>query len=291
MEINTQKYDPQKIERLKQFLEKQAAKQQARYFEIYVDNLKAVPRTNDIAEFDSYAEFLDENTERIKVKIYSTSQTSAHHDLHVFITNSPAEQQKEQGLSGIEIKSEINKEVSLAKERWEADQVKKELADKQKELEQAEQYIEKLEGRLEEASSKRKMGDVQWGEVASLALEGVMRRNAHLLAAIPGAEGLAGVIHQDTMQRMNPQNIPQQADAEASFKKKETDPQVNPTEQQKGYIAFVEQLETRFDQEEMQKIMFILNSLANDPSQIDPVAELITGNPEQEDQSQMPSSI
>lgn len=291
MEINTQKYDPQKIERLKQFLEKQAAKGQARYFEIYIDNLKAVPRTLDLSDFESYTEFLDENTEKIKVKIYSTSPTSAHHDLHVFTMNTP-DQPKEQGLSGFEIKSEINKEVGLAKERWEADQVKKELGETQKQLEQAEQYIEKLEGKLEEASSKRKMGDVQWGEVASIALEGVMRRNAHLLAAIPGAEGLAGVIQQDTIQRMNQPISQPQADSETSFKKKSDTPQPGLTDQQKGYLTFLEQLEERFDPQEMQKVMYILNSLAADPSQIDPVAELLEKQPEPtSEQEEVPTTM
>ncbi|TRU49817.1 MAG: hypothetical protein EWV91_07030 [Microcystis aeruginosa Ma_QC_Ca_00000000_S207] len=278
MEINTQKYDPQKIERLKQFLEKQAAKGQARYYEIYVDNLKAVPRTTDITDFDSYTEFLDEQTEKIKVKIYSTSPTSAHHDLHVFIMH-VAEQAKEQGLSGIEIKSEINKEVSLARERWEAEQVKKELGETQKQLEQAEQYIEKLEGKLEEASSKRKLGDVQWGEVASIALEGVMRRNAHLLAAIPGAEGLAGVIQQDTLQKMNAAASESQAETETSFKKKEQRPELS--EQQQEYLRFLEQLEERFEPQEMQQVMHILNSLAADAALIEPVAALLEKQPQQ----------
>lgn len=272
MEINTQKYDSQKIERLKQFLEKQAGKGQARYFEIYVDNLKAVPRTTDITEFDSYTEFLDENTERIKVKIYSTSPTSAHHDLHVFVMNT-VEPAKEQGLSGIEIRSEINKEVGLAKERWESDQVKKELNGVQKQLEQAEQYIEKLEGKLEEANAKRKLGDVQWGEVASVALEGVLRRNAHLLAAIPGGEGLAGAIQQDTVNRMQSLASTGQEDVETSFKK--SGPSSELSETQKGYISFVEQLEQRFDEDEMQKVMFILNALAEDTSKIDTVAGLL----------------
>jgi hypothetical protein len=278
MEISTQKYDPNKIERLKQYLEKQAAKGQPRYYEIYIDTLKAVPRTTDLGEFDSYSEFLDENAQKIKLKIYSTHPTSAQHDLHVF-TMQTSEPTKEQGLSGIEVKAEINRELSLARERWEADQVKKDLADTQKELEQAELYIEKLEGKLEEASAKRKLGDMQWGELASMALEGMVRKNTHLIAAIPGGESLAGIIQKDTMQRS--QQAGQQADPsiESSYSKVEDEPAL--TEQQKGYINFLQQLEERFDQQEMQKVISILNSLANDPSQIDPVAELLEKQPQQ----------
>ncbi len=290
MEISTQKYDPQKIERLKQYLEKQAAKGQARYYEIYVDTLKAVPRTTDLGDFDSYTEFLDENTQKIKLRIYSTHPTSAQHDLHVF-TMSTSEPSKEQGLSGIEVKAEINRELSLARERWEAEQVKKELADTQKELEQAEQYIEKLEGKLEEASAKRKLGDMQWGELASMALEGMVRKNTHLIAAIPGGEGLAGIIRQDTIQRMQQagQQVEPKPDQETTYSKVEDEPAL--TEQQKGYLNFLRQLEERFDQQEMQKVMFILNSLAADPSQIDLVSELLEKQPEQTEATEPDSPV
>lgn len=285
MEISTQKYDPQKIERLKQFLEKQASKGQARYFEIYIDNLKAVPRTIDLTDFDSYTEFLDENTEKIKVRIYSTHPTSAQHDLHVF-TMQTSEPSKEQGLSGIEVKAEINRELSLARERWDAEQVKKELAYTQKELEQAEQYIEKLETKLEEASSKRNASDRNWGQIASVAGEAILRRNAHLLAALPGGEGLAGIIKEDTIQKMQQAGkqgqATQEKDMETTFSRKEEAPVL--TEQQKGYINFFQQMEERFDEQEMQKVMFILNSLANDPSQIDPVSELLEKQPEQSEE-------
>ncbi len=279
MEISTQKYEPQKIERLRQYLEKQAAKGQPRYYEIYVDTLKAVPRTVDLSDFDSYMEFLDENTQKIKIRIYSTHPTSAQHDLHVF-TLQQAEPQKEQGLSGIEVKAEINRELSLARERWEAEQVKKELSDTQKELEQAEQYIEKLEGKLEEALSQRKLNDRNWGEIASVALEGIVRKNAHIIAAIPGGENLAGIIQQDTMQRIKQasQASDQKPDQESSYSKVEDEPTL--TEQQRGYLDFLGQLEERFDQQEMQKVMFILNSLAADPSQIDPVSQLLEQQPQ-----------
>ena len=54
MPVTTEKYDQLKIDKLRHFLEAQAEKGMAKPFEIFVDNLKVVAKTDDPKEFDSY---------------------------------------------------------------------------------------------------------------------------------------------------------------------------------------------------------------------------------------------
>src|ERR1035437_3447915 len=73
-------YDQLKVEKLKLSLQKQAATGQARYYEIYVDGLKAVAKTNDINDFDQYENFMTEESEKVRILIYSTSINSPRND-------------------------------------------------------------------------------------------------------------------------------------------------------------------------------------------------------------------
>jgi len=56
--ITTEKYDPLKIELIKKNLETQEAQGAPLYYEIFVDNLKVVQRTNKVELFDNYEEFV-----------------------------------------------------------------------------------------------------------------------------------------------------------------------------------------------------------------------------------------
>ncbi len=65
--ITTETYEPVKMERLRHFLESHAERGRPRYFEIFVDNLKVVDRTNDPGSFEDYAMYITEDTRMIKV--------------------------------------------------------------------------------------------------------------------------------------------------------------------------------------------------------------------------------
>jgi hypothetical protein len=54
MPITNEKYDQLKIDKLRHFLMEMAAKGQVRPYEIFVDGLKVVPKTEDPKDFDNY---------------------------------------------------------------------------------------------------------------------------------------------------------------------------------------------------------------------------------------------
>jgi hypothetical protein len=67
----------------------------------------------------------------------------------------------------------------------------------QQQLTEAEEYIEQLESRLEEEKDKKIKFKDNIGDIASQALEGMLRRNLHWFSGVPVLEGLAGTIQED----------------------------------------------------------------------------------------------
>ena len=265
MEQTIENYDESKIESVKRFLESKVDKKnpktgdsQARYYEIFVDSLKVVERTNDPEEFDSFEDFLQDSTKEVRVLIYTASATAPKlMTKHVFRLQ-PEETKKEAGLSGseivakiteavsaerqkweleqlkkeleatkkdsslsgVEIQSRITESISGERQKWEFEQVKKELEETKKDLEEAEEYIDTLETQTEELRHKKGLEDVKSAETIGMVLETIARRNVGLLGKIPFAKGLAGVIAEDNERKGKENDAPTEPASEASFSEK-----------------------------------------------------------------------
>ncbi|HYG53128.1 MAG TPA: hypothetical protein VD905_19650 [Flavobacteriales bacterium] len=265
-----EKFEQNKVNLLQRYLQQQAEKNASRYFEIYVDNLKVVPKTNDVNEFETYHEFITPDTKLLKILIYSTSATSPRNEPHYyyFADENPV-QPAVQTLSGVEIDQRLSEKISAERQKWEADQQAKEFSETRKKLSEAEEYIEKLESQLSEYKGKKlHWGDVNLGELASVMLEGFVRRNPQLLAKLPGGENLAGIIEMDNKEKLQ---ISQQPVAEASFSKKSDEVSA----EHGPYIQLLKQLETCFSQGDLNTVMKILGVLIEQPQHLPTVADLL----------------
>ena len=79
MPITHDNYDQLKIDKLKHYLEDMTAKGHAKPYEIFVDSLKVVPKTEDPKEFDNYEYYMNDDTEKIRIQIYNWHyRVSAH---------------------------------------------------------------------------------------------------------------------------------------------------------------------------------------------------------------------
>lgn len=271
MAITQEKYDKHSIERLRHYLDQQHQAGQPRYFEVFVDTMKVVSKTNNPEDFDTYQDYVTENSREIKFKVYTGSASSPRNDQYLFHMRKEepeARLLKEEALSGLEINKRIVEQVSRERERWETEQMVKELEDTREQLEEAEKEIEKLEAECERYKSKRLyMGDVHMGEIASVVLEGFIRRNPKILSLIPGGEGLAGLME------TQPTDIKSKtADAEVSFSKCEK-PDTNPERERR--LAILAEIEDTLPQEKTEKVMTILLCLAQNPQQVDIVLDLL----------------
>jgi hypothetical protein len=320
MEQAIENYEESKVESVKRYLQTRVDKKHAetgeslaRYYEIFVDNLKVVERTNDPEEFDSYADFLQDSTKEIRILIYTCSAKAPKLMTKYIFKLKPDEQKKEPGLSGtevvdrikeaisterqkwemeqlrkdleatknnsslsgVEVQSKILEGVSSEMQKWELNQLKKELAQIQKELDDAEDYIDTLEKETESLRTKKGLEDLKSAETIGLVAEGMLRRNVHLLSKVPLAKGLAGVIASDNERRQKEEESTEPV-SEASFKEKEKEPEPSALSQQmKDRIRFIQGMERAFKPEEFASVMNIMEALSLKKESIEIVKELL----------------
>ena len=279
---HTNPYNDVKLSQFKMWLHDMVDKGEGKFLEVYVDDVKVVPRTNKIESLEDHKAYLDDTTETVKVFIYNTENSNRYTQFtfvlekkkpieHIVQTQTP---QTQQGLSGIELENKINDRVtqSLAqeRERWQTDLLKRDFDTCKKELSDAEEYIDDLEKQLTVYKGKKlHFGNVNLGEVASIVLEGMVKRNPHWVAKLPGGDALAGLIAQEATE-----TTAEVIESEVVFKKK-TPADEGMSEEMKAQMGFLKQLESHFNQEQLDKIMLILESFVKTPKNIETVFELL----------------
>ena len=270
MPFINEKYSEQKIDNLYNYLQNSKEQGEAEDYEIFVDAFKVVKRTNDLARFESYSNFIQPETKAVTIVIYDG--TSPRNTKHIFTIK----EDNTNGLSGVDVDTRIEEKLRLEKEKWETELLKKENERLQTELAEAEAYIEELEEKEEKAKDKKfRMGDVNVGEFASVMLEGFVRRNPQMLAKLPGGEALAGVIEQDNAEREKIL-LDKSPEPEVTFKKKSTATESALSEEDKSYLDFIKSLKDKFDHEQMTSVMLILDVLAKSPNDIDPTIQYLS---------------
>lgn len=262
-----EKFDQNKIDRIHFYLINEAQKNAPRYYEIYVDNLKVVPKTNDVNEFDSYQQYITEGVRELKILIYSAAIKSHWNKSHEFYfpqpeiqTQPPSAPVPIPALNGIDIEQRINEKISAERQRWEAEQMQKELEQTKKLKGEAEEYIAKLEEsltatskELAECKSKKEFNADKALGIAEVALTKFL-----------GPTDLKGVFSSGDQQQTTPVS-------EASFSKSTEE---IPREYE-PYIALLKRLELSFSQQELDTVIKILGSLIEKPDLLPTVADLL----------------
>ena len=64
---HTNPYNDVKLSQFKMWLHDMVDKGEGKYIEVYVDDVKVVPRTNRIESIDDHKVYLDDTTETVKV--------------------------------------------------------------------------------------------------------------------------------------------------------------------------------------------------------------------------------
>lgn len=280
----TNPYNDVKLSQFKMWLHDMATKGEEKHFEVYVNDVKVVPRTNKIEQIDDHKAYLEDTTETVKVFVYNTENSNRYIQFIFFIekkkpiehTEQVAAPQQQQGLSGIELENRISERLTAAlaqeRERWQNDLMKREFETCKKDLADAEEYIEDLEKQLSHYKSKKlHWGDVNLGDVASVIVEGMVKRNPHWVAKLPGGDALAGLIANEVTTENATAEV---VENEVVFKKK-TPAEDGLSEEVKAQLGFLKQLETHFNQEQLDKIMLILQSFVETPKNIETVFELL----------------
>lgn len=262
MPITHDNYDQLKIDKLRHYLEDMTAKGHAKPYEIFVDSLKVVPKTEDPKDFENYEYYMNDDTEKIRIVIYN-SNLSPRNDQYCFYVK---QHKPDKGLNGLgDIENIIQEKLTARDKEHEVKRMQEELTETKQKLEEAEDYIDDLEEKLElSANDKHKLKNIDLVELGSAVLGRLAEKNADVLSGL----GLSGIGNKEQKQLETPQ--PQ---GEASFQKKADTAAL--TEEEQQYIATLKQLQNCFDEPQMVAVIGILNQLMADPTQVNPVAELL----------------
>jgi hypothetical protein len=258
MPVTNEKYDQLKIDRLKHFLTDMEAKGQPRPYEIFVDGLKVVPKTEELKEFENYEYYINEDTERIRILIYNTA-ASPRNDQYCFYMQPVKAPGSLNGLGNLD--GIIQEKLEARDREHEVRLMKQELEETKKQLEEAEEYSEELERQLALAkNNKHKLGNLDLVELGSVVLERMAAKNVATLEKI----GLAGLV--------TPSIDPASTETtSASFEKQHKDEKPL----QAGYLSLLQQMDAVFGNQELEMVMQIIQKFSEEPSHLQTVAELL----------------
>lgn len=254
--IAKQKYNQEQLQKLAQLVRIYKEKDQPFDYEIVVDGLKVVRRTNDPDMFFLFESFVTGETKNIEVLFYNGNSNVNEKRIFTFIEDSP-----EKGLSGLEIDVRIQEQVEKQKKEWEHGRLIEENRELKQEVDELEKEVERLEKANEELVNSQSPFKGFLGEVGSSFVESFIRRNPSVMKNIPGGEALAGLIGKDNVQADTVTE-----DSEVTFSSK-----TSPTEDEIYAIQFVDQLKSKFTKPEFDNVLVILQSLADDKEKIQTV--------------------
>ena len=271
-EQNIMQYNEAAMERFKTLLETAAEKGTPKYYEIVVDNLKVIEKTNDVNEFDNYLSFITEHTKQVQILIYTNNLKSPRHTKYTFILNTVNES-KGNELSGIEIQNRITQGIQAEREKWEKDAMKKEMEELNDVNEELTNYIKQLESTIVEMrQNKNTFKGIHLGEIAGVGLEMLLRNNVKLLEKHPLTKGLAGLIAQDNNDKKLEAGSPSE-NAEVSFSS--ADHATALSEADQNHLNYLKHLQEKFSEENYADLMEVIKIFGEEPNQVKTVKELL----------------
>lgn len=261
MSVINHTYNSDKIDSLKSVLQSKVQKGKPADYEIRVDGLAVVSRTNEVGQFDYYKEHVKDFTHTVSVLLYEGQSRNNTH--HLFIRQEkPVQQQEWHPYSKLNPDEVILERIAHEKRLWEYQQVQQENLSLKKEIEKLKIGKEELKDTITRFEDKIRSGDKNWGNIVSYGFEAMVKRNVPLIAKIPGMEGIAEYVQNEIQEQQTEYpKLKQKPKIESEFQAKTKVASENP--------GIAELINKEFDKEKIKSISEILVSLAKKPESIE----------------------
>lgn len=284
--ITTERYDPIRIERIRHFLESSTEKGKPKFYEIFVDNLKAVDKTDDTGCFDEYKMYMDENTQMIKVLIYTSTENCPRNDKFIFSVRNPQEEKRQEQLNGIDFQNKIDLAIQQERDRTQLLQLQKELTITKSQLKEAEEYADTLQDKLEKTQSEFKqfkekrisLSEMNTGRLVGFMTNYFIKTYPSLAQKVPVLSTLSGYLTDDEESSDQLGDILNTSpEGSVSFSKKnEENANASENDNEDRYkLAFFKEMEDAFSIEQLKQVCEIIKGLQTQPDQINTVHSLI----------------
>lgn len=285
MSIVKEKYNSNRINLLHQMLLNDKEQGNPRDYDIKIDELKVVQRTNDPERFFLHEEFVQPETACITINLYDgNSRRCTKYQLYFgeiqFNAGAPT-------LSGIE--STIKEKISNERTQWEYAQMKKEKDALEQKLGEAEEYAEELQEKLstlhqeyDNLKSKRVgLAEMNTGKLLGFATDYLVKNNPSITRKIPLLSGLSGLLagddtESDPLNGIGNNNEPLET---ASFKKVDSNSSPQFDSDTKHKLAFFREMEDAFTVPQLEKVIQVVQGLAANPDQLDVIHGLLHDGP------------
>jgi hypothetical protein len=289
MSIVKEKYSTSRINMIHQMLVNDKEQGHPRDYDIKVDELKVVLRTEDPERFFTHEEFVQPETACITINIYDgNSRRCTKYQLYFGDVQSSANVAT---LSGVE--NTIKEKITIERRQWEYEQMKKEKEALETKLVESEEYAESLQEKLgqvqqelEEYKKKRVgLAEMSTGKMLGFATDYLVKNHPSLTRKVPILSGLSGLLtgeetHVEGLAGTTEKEPSPETTALFSKKQEQTAPEYDVATRNK--LAFLQQMEDAFTEDQLEKVVEIIQGLSAKKVLLDTVHELVIGEADKE---------
>jgi|GEM_PF-3322585 len=264
-------YDPAEVESIKHMLEAEAREGKPLSFDVKIDGMTRIHKTDKVERFNELYNFINENTKDLVISIYPD-----HTNRKEWYKYSFGESSTSNGLNGIDVDQKVRESMQLFEERHAAKMTEEKLKQVQSDLKEAEEYIGMLTAQLEEAKIKpNHFGKFDLAQLAGDTLTSVAKNYPKVLDDVPVLNGIAKVIQRDAKQQLPNQQSSFQG--EVSFKPKQAKQTLSPEAEahEQTVRQMVDYIGDRFDSKQRRILGHVIIELGEKPAQLTTVAELL----------------
>jgi hypothetical protein len=271
--LDSKPYSTQQIANIRKMLVAHHEAGQDLHFEFKADDLVFIPRTNKMTAFDIYRDFITPNTQEIEFSIYSSNPADRNKTTHSFYLKEPQkEKSTDDSVNGVNPENKLNEALAGLKKEMQYERLEEKFKQKEQDFDELEEFATQVQEENQTLKAQLfKQGDSKFAHFAGIALEGIAKRNTHIISKVPGLEGIAEVLANDEKPKKEIEKLPER---EVSFNtpEEETEPL---TETEKSYLEFGEFMDAQFNDTEIHTVFGIVKKLAVNKSHIKTVSELL----------------
>ncbi len=267
-----EKFDQDRVDGLKRYLQREASKNRKKDFEIVVDGFKVVSRTNNVDEFDEYEQELRNDTSSLSILIYD-GPTTNRNTKHSFYFNDERTTNRK-AVNGLGSLGEIDQLVQMRIDENNRDhmvaKLREDLERTQDELDQALEYNETLEQTVNTLKSKKLSDNNNLGDLLNAFIGSIVKSNA---SKLPGGEMLAGLFAGAETEKQPIELLQEGEPSKVTFKKQK--PADEPDEMTQNRMALIADLQKKLNELQMVGLFSIIEHLTTKPEQIQTVIEIL----------------
>lgn len=281
--MGTQEYNAEAIAKLKSWIGTMAEKGHKKFFEIFVDNTRVVHKTDNLADFDDHEMWVDDKTKVIRILVYNTEGShryqafeyrTEHYLNELEAVKQKSDLQLQQSLSGLDVDKKIESALLKQKQEFAFENLKKENSELKEKVKEADDYITRLEDRIHVYESQKfKLNQDTIVSVGTSILSGVVKSNPEIIEKLPPT-ALNGIA---AMMTSNVKPEPTE-ETEVTIKRKiepEEEEESEDDEDTQMKMAFIEQLQEKLEDDELEKVFAMMYYLMDHSAQIPAAFDLI----------------